>query len=57
MSESIVNVICITVVVVCVSIISIISIYRVTGNTKLLIENGYEQVQAVGTSGHYWTKK
>jgi len=30
--------------------------YRVTENTKLLIKEGYKQVQKAGTTETYWTK-
>lgn len=52
----IVNVICVLLVCLSVLLISCFAIYRVTQNTKLMIESGYSQAQNVGVSGHHWVK-
>ena len=39
------------------TIVSSIAIFRVTENTKLLIEKGYVMQQKVGSYGSFWVKK
>ncbi len=54
--EMIINVICVLLVCLSVLLISCFAIYRVTQNTKLMIESGYSQAQNLGESGHHWMK-